>query len=618
MENLTDIQIKLNPLITPPLEIANQGGASIKNYFRSIKDEQTNYLLEAKLMLVGDGGVGKTSLVKRLLNPDMDIDVNETSTKGIDISTWFVDTAKVDDFKINVWDFGGQEIYHSTHQFFLTKRSLYLLLWEARKENNSLGPDYWLNVLKILSDDSPVIIVQNKIDDRMKMLDEFSLMQKYPNIKAFHNVSAKTGKGVSDLVERIKSEIVKLEHVGDALPSVWVRIKMRIESMVQNFIGYTDYLKLCDEFGLNAEKASFLSRYYHDLGVFLHYQDNSILKSTLFLKTQWTTKTFYKIVDSEKIQMNRGKFVFDDLRQIWSEYPEDKHIALLELMKRFELCFKLKNTDCYIVPELLMETKPDIDWDKKDNLAFEYHYSFMPAGIIPRFIVRNDDMIKGNNFWKNGVIVSRENTDAMLLSEILERKIKIWIRGEKKIELLSIIRRELDNIHGSLNNLDAKEMLPCPCDECKGSNDPYLHSFNSLNRARLRGKLTTECKKSFDDVSINLILGDIERAIKESDQTFTVQEYFERVRNAPYTDSFDINGFRKSKEYLRLKEELFSLSQEDLKNLKAEIRVIETSDTTEEKISRMESVKNFLHEAGVSIANSVSASIIFEMIKHIM
>ncbi|WP_347242416.1 hypothetical protein [Nostoc sp. FACHB-888] len=28
------------------------------------------------------------------------------------------------EFRVNIWDFGGQEIYHATHQFFLTRRSL--------------------------------------------------------------------------------------------------------------------------------------------------------------------------------------------------------------------------------------------------------------------------------------------------------------------------------------------------------------------------------------------------------------------------------------------------------------------------------------------------------------
>ena len=36
--------------------------------------------------------------------------------------------------RLAVWDFGGQEIYHATHQFFLTDQSLFVLVWSARAD----------------------------------------------------------------------------------------------------------------------------------------------------------------------------------------------------------------------------------------------------------------------------------------------------------------------------------------------------------------------------------------------------------------------------------------------------------------------------------------------------
>nr|WP_225894080.1 hypothetical protein [Atlanticothrix silvestris] len=65
-----------------------------------------------------------------------------------------------EDFRVNIWDFGGQEIYHQTHQFFLSKRSLYALVADTRKENTDFY--WWLNVVELLSDNSPVIIIKNE------------------------------------------------------------------------------------------------------------------------------------------------------------------------------------------------------------------------------------------------------------------------------------------------------------------------------------------------------------------------------------------------------------------------------------------------------------------------
>ena len=70
------------------------------------------------------------------------------------------------DFRVNIWDFGGQEIYHATHQFFLTRRSVYLLVTDDRKEDTDFN--WWLQVEEMLSDGSPLIIVQNEKQDRRR------------------------------------------------------------------------------------------------------------------------------------------------------------------------------------------------------------------------------------------------------------------------------------------------------------------------------------------------------------------------------------------------------------------------------------------------------------------
>lgn len=77
-------------------------------------------LLEAKLILVGRGAVGKTSLVNRLVH---NIFGKERKTEGIKITGWDVPLPDGEQAHLNVWDFGGQEIMHATHQFFLTRRA---------------------------------------------------------------------------------------------------------------------------------------------------------------------------------------------------------------------------------------------------------------------------------------------------------------------------------------------------------------------------------------------------------------------------------------------------------------------------------------------------------------
>ncbi|MCC6279522.1 MAG: caspase family protein, partial [Saprospiraceae bacterium] len=91
---------------------------------------------EAKLIFVGNGRVGKTSLSKVLAGDKFD--PGENSTHGVRIKSWPVKLPDGRSLKINVWDFGGQEVYHNTHRFFLTTRALYMLVWDKEAQEDAL------------------------------------------------------------------------------------------------------------------------------------------------------------------------------------------------------------------------------------------------------------------------------------------------------------------------------------------------------------------------------------------------------------------------------------------------------------------------------------------------
>src|SRR5205823_9778700 len=104
--------------------------------------------------------VGKTSLIKRLVHGQFDI--HEAETPGIEIQSWPVTLADGDSVRLHVWDFGGQEILHATHQFFLTERTVYLLVLSGREGSAGEDAEYWLQLIRSFGADSPVIVALNK------------------------------------------------------------------------------------------------------------------------------------------------------------------------------------------------------------------------------------------------------------------------------------------------------------------------------------------------------------------------------------------------------------------------------------------------------------------------
>jgi hypothetical protein len=245
--------------------------------------------------------------------------------------------------------------------------------------------------------------------------------------------------------------------------------------------------------------------------VILHFQDNPVLKETVFLKPEWVTEAVYQVVENIEVQKQNGRFRYEQLNTILNPelYPVQIHHKLLELMKKFELCFELGRKDEYIIPELLKGDQPVHNWDEQDNMHFEYQYAFMPAGIITRFIVRIHDLHQNELYWKNGVILNMEDhTHAIVVSDTINRKISIWIKGLNPKGLLAIIRQHISSIHTTLNNPQVKEMIPCNCRTCRNSKEPYYHEYSDLIGAKTKHKLKTECKKSHDDIPIDDLLGE--------------------------------------------------------------------------------------------------------------
>jgi internalin A len=504
-ENLVALEaldLEGNPIGRVPVEIASQGVSGIINYYLSLGDSVQ--LFEAKLLIVGQGNVGKTYLMNRLMHDSVPA---TRTTEGIDIKMWKIPTSSSADFRVNIWDFGGQEIYHSTHQFFLTKRSLYLLVWEARTDQHLISFDYWLNVIRLLSNNSPVIIALNKIDERVANIDEKSLKAKFKNIVAFHQVSAVTGQNVKQLTSKIGTEIDSLPLIGDKLPKVWLEIRTKLESLESNYISAEQYLTICNQHGLSNKRALFLSQYFHDLGVFLHFQDDTLLRNLVFLKPEWATNAVYRILDSKDVITRDGEFDSEMLDSILDEFERDKRPYIVTLMKKFELCFEVERNR-YLIPELLKPERLEFDWNYIDNLRFEYHYDFMPAGIMARFIVRARNLVYDRMFWKNGVIVQRENTRALVTTDQYSRKLFIWIHGNNSSFLLEIIRKELNDIHQSLNYPDVPEKIPCICPECINSKNPHLFNYLFVKRVGVENTFKTiPCEVSATLVNVHKLLG---------------------------------------------------------------------------------------------------------------
>ncbi|MEG4320267.1 MULTISPECIES: COR domain-containing protein [unclassified Microcoleus] len=441
MEELGQLHFPGNPLPIPPSILqgrqfyeAGDLRTILDFYFQTRNPDDTEELYEAKLLIVGEGEAGKTTLAKKLLNPDYELRKREPSTEGIDVLRWeFPHNGK--SFRVHIWDFGGQEIYHATHQFFLTERSFYILLVDNRRENPNLC--YWLNVIELLSNASPVLLVHNEKHDIRCEINVSQLRGDFANLKESLNTNLADNRGLDELQRYLVNNITQLKHVGIGIPKRWASVRHVLENYAHkrtNYIEVSEFYDICAQQGFDkSDKPAMLSlsKYLHDLGIILHFQKNSdnkksILLNWVILRPEWATNAVYKVTDNEQVIANCGYFTDENLSEIWSEEEYDNlHDELLQLMKNFKLCATKSRPGHYIAPQRLPVEKPDYPWDDTDNLIVRYEYTFMPKGIITSLIVQMHDLIE-DIVWREGVVL----TDGCAKAEVIENyhKKEICIR----------------------------------------------------------------------------------------------------------------------------------------------------------------------------------------------
>ena len=88
LEHLENLGVRGHPIQRPPLEVVNQGVEAIKNYWRQRQDEGVDYLCEAKLLILGEPGAGKTSLANKIRDAAYVLKPEEVSTEGIEVAPW--------------------------------------------------------------------------------------------------------------------------------------------------------------------------------------------------------------------------------------------------------------------------------------------------------------------------------------------------------------------------------------------------------------------------------------------------------------------------------------------------------------------------------------------------
>ncbi|MCI5149401.1 MAG: GTP-binding protein, partial [Candidatus Electrothrix sp. MAN1_4] len=392
------IDIGDNPLTNPPPEIIRQGREAIRAYFQSLKQE-TIRLHEAKILLVGEGMAGKTSLLKRLQG--LKFDKKESQTHGINVlslsSKELPGFNNDDECRLHFWDFGGQEIMHASHRFFMSNRSLYILVLDSRTDSRKF---HWLRHIEKYGGKSPLIVAMNKIDINPSYnIEQKSINKQFPWIdNRFFRISCKNQEGLPELIRSIATAVPNTPLFGMEISKAWLAVRTELEAATeaQNYINQDQFITICAKHEVDDEISRMtLLKLLNDLGTVL-FSENLPLTDIYVLDPHWVTVGVYKIINSEKTKdgilretdlefiLNEEKIrcdEYDPAKEKEFTYTRTELRYLVEIMQEFKLCYLYSESEhLYILPnQLPKEPEEEPKLEGVNLLHFVMEYDFLPS-----------------------------------------------------------------------------------------------------------------------------------------------------------------------------------------------------------------------------------------------
>lgn len=457
----------------------------------------------AKLVVVGEGGVGKTSLI-RALQDGIFLDT-EPMTHGIQIDELRMhhpDQPETE-MALAVWDFGGQEIYHATHRFFLSNRALFLLVYHSRLGYRAGRLEYWLQTIHMHAPDAPVLIVATHLDQhRDTTLPIDQLRQRFPQIVGAFAISSATRQGVERLRSEVEEQAALLPVMMWRWPAPWLEAAAQLAALPDAYITLRDMETIMRQSGVRDEGIGVLAKWLHEIGDIIYFGDDPELADTVILKPSWVSSQISKVLDSQEIKRAGGIASREQLAAIWNDLSPMLHMRLIRMMERFDLLHATEDGAHYVVVESLPQRDAPYhhQWEALDHSRqLSLHYQFqsaLPPGVPTWFLARTQRFSTGNHWRFGALLQDREGAHLALLRAFpREALVTLAVRGPYPHNFLALIKDSFETTLNRFPGIDEQleRLIPCPGTLPEGGPCPYRFPQARLQRRLREERHKIEC-----------------------------------------------------------------------------------------------------------------------------
>lgn len=406
LAGLTTLRLNNNPLTQPPLEVCRRGVAAIEGYFAALRAQGAVGTHVGRWMFVGYERVGKTTLAKALSGAAFDAD--EPSTDGVSVRevAFPLPSQPATSLRVSLWDFAGQRVYYLTHQFFLSPRAMYLLLWKWRS-GGGFGQAqlfFWLRSIAAQAPAAPVFVIGThgagcgaEEAAAMERARE-QLRRAFPTLQLqFHIVDSCTGLGIDTLKTALLEHAEALPTTRLDVPTQWLELKQKVADAADAAAG-APLLSLADfgaSIGAGCPQVEDALALWHDLGSLLWFREHKELRSVVVLRPQWLADAFRCVITqreaTERIRANDGRMRRDQVLNLFRAVTDSARfrLLLLELLVHFEIAHSVDGELIfpYLLPEAAPEEpEPESEAADPSQRLVDVRLPFIPRGLMGRVL----------------------------------------------------------------------------------------------------------------------------------------------------------------------------------------------------------------------------------------
>jgi len=500
---------------------------TLRAYFAATAEwQEEEDLLEAKMILLGDPNVGKTSLLHRLLDlmqpePKTRPLYQGGATHDINMGEWQFGLEGNKQFKVNIFDFGGDLRLLPVHKYFLADSNcVYVLMINERDFNNKEEYfDDWLPMLRFYAKNAPLLVLFNSHEKEAALRNwgqagELQDAKELYKIDSFMSTNLETYANFENVVEKLKTMLQ--EQVGKR-KKMWAEVRGKMSETQESYVAVDDFENWCSDRG---DDAKILLGLFHNLGYCFYFERFEKLRDYIFPKKDWLVKAVYAILWNKTEEQTRKKFIKDDFNALLKtienqQYKTKDYEILLKCFEDFKLAYSLKEKDengnlMYITQAYLPYSKPTGFrhlWEMGESLRLRLDFEgFMPYNIVFSLMAKFSRKVKQDsqgNFiqWQKGTqfdfttyeveVVETRNSD--------HKRLDITVAGADMAHGFRDFKNELEDSLKEMENfvpLQYESQVACLCNRCQWQQEPYYFDIEQeLQDALTNGERESNCKK---------------------------------------------------------------------------------------------------------------------------